>query len=66
MTTVPEAPVQVWYPCEVCGELRRYPFHASMDDPGCRCAPAEKQCVHDGGPCTCGAQRPAAVMEWRR
>jgi hypothetical protein len=30
----------VWYPCSVCGELRRYPFESYPDKPGCRCRPA--------------------------
>ncbi len=34
--TVPVA----WYGCIVCGELRRYPFEANADRPGCRCLPA--------------------------
>lgn len=30
----------LWYGCAVCGELRRYPFEAYEDRPGCRCRPA--------------------------
>ena len=31
-----------WYGCAACGEMRRLPFEANGDDPGCRCAPAER------------------------
>jgi hypothetical protein len=30
----------IWYGCEVCGEMRRYPFNANAARPGCRCTPA--------------------------
>ncbi len=46
-----------WYACEVCGELRRFPFDEHMDDPGCRCAPADTGRAGTGEQCGCGKKR---------
>ena len=48
---------ETWYRCEVCGELRRYPFDRYMDDPGCRCPVKQKAAPCGGEDCCCASAK---------